>query len=73
MRGGVGRDNNYAEQGTNPSQSGFASYMIRYDTIVGYLTCSKKLTGSQLSLPHRTNKKLECETKKVKVCIITAL
>ena len=38
MRGGVGRDNNYAEQGTNPSQSGFASYMIRYDTIVGYLS-----------------------------------
>jgi len=24
--------------------------MIRYDS--GYLTCSKKLTGSQLSLPH---------------------
>jgi len=23
---------------------------IRYDS--GYLTCSKKLTGSQLSLPH---------------------
>jgi len=28
-----------------------------------YLTCSKKLTGSQLSLPHGTNKKLKCETK----------
>ena len=27
-----------------------------------YLTCSKKLTGSQLSLPHRINKKLRCET-----------
>ena len=29
---------------------------IRYDSV--YLTCSKKLTGSQLSLPHGTNKKL---------------
>jgi len=28
-----------------------------------YLTCSKKLTGSQLSLPHGTNKKLKCEPK----------
>jgi len=28
-----------------------------------YLTCSKKLTGSQLSLPHGINKKLKCETK----------
>jgi len=28
-----------------------------------YSTCSKKLTGSQLSPPHRTNKKLNCETK----------
>ena len=27
-----------------------------------YLTCSKKLTGSQLSPPHGTNKKLKCET-----------
>ena len=26
-------------------------------------TCSKKLTGSQLSPPHGTNKKLKCETK----------
>ena len=34
---------------------------IRYDSV--YLTCSKKLTGSQLSPPHRTNKKLKCETK----------
>ena len=31
---------------------------IRYDSV--YLTCSKKLTGSQLSLPHGTNKKLKC-------------
>jgi len=28
-------------------------YTIRYDS--GYLTCSKKLTGSQLSLPHGIN------------------
>ena len=34
---------------------------IRYDS--RYLTCSKKLTGSQLSLPHGTNKKLKYETK----------
>jgi len=34
---------------------------IRYDSV--YLTCSKKLTGRQLSPPHGTNKKLKCETK----------
>ena len=34
---------------------------IRYDSV--YLTSSRKLTGSQLSLPHGTNKKLKCETK----------
>ena len=34
---------------------------IRYDSV--YLTCSKKLTRSQLSPPHGTNKKLKCETK----------
>ena len=28
-----------------------------------YLTCSIKLTGSQLSPPHGTNKKLKCETE----------
>jgi len=28
-----------------------------------YLTCNKKLTGSQLSPPHGINKKLQCETK----------
>ena len=33
---------------------------IRYDSV--YLTCSKKLTGSQLSLPHGTNKKLKCKS-----------
>ena len=35
--------------------------MIRYDSVC--LTCSKKLTGSQLSLPHGTNKKIKCKTK----------
>ena len=34
---------------------------IRYDSV--YLTCSKKLTGSQLGPPHGTNKKLKSETK----------
>jgi len=34
---------------------------IRYDSV--YLTCSKTLMGSQVSPPHRTNKKLKCETK----------
>jgi len=43
-------------------------FTIRYDS--GYLTCSKKLTGSQLSLPHGTNKKLECETKNKMMSII---
>jgi len=43
---------------------------IRYDTIVGYLTCSKKLTGSQLSLPHGINRKLKCETKNKMVSVI---
>ena len=32
-------------------------YTIRYDTV--YLTCSKKLTCSQLSPPHRTNRKIK--------------
>jgi len=41
---------------------------IRYDS--GYLTCSKKLTGSQLSLPHGTNQKLECDTKNKMISII---
>jgi len=30
---------------------------IRYDSV--YLTCSKKPTGSQLSLPHGINKKIK--------------
>ena len=41
---------------------------IRYDSV--YLTCSKKLTGSQLSLPHGINKKLKCETKNKMVSVI---
>ena len=39
---------------------------IRYDTIRYpnvYLTCSKKLTDSQLSLPHGTNKKYNINNK----------
>jgi len=31
--------------------------MMQYDTV--YLTCSKKLTCSQLSLPHGTNRKIK--------------
>jgi len=49
------------------------AYTIRYDTIrydSVYLTCSKKLTGSQLSLPHGTNKKLKCETKNKMMSVI---
>ena len=43
--------------------------MIRYDSV--YLTCSKKLTGNQLSLPHEINKKkLKCETKNKMVSVI---
>ena len=41
---------------------------IRYDSV--YLTCSKKLTGSQLSLPHRTNNKLKRETKNKPMSVI---
>jgi len=43
-------------------------HTIRYDS--EYLTCSKKLTGSQLSLPHGTSKKLECETKNKMMSVI---
>ena len=43
-------------------------YTTRYDSV--YLTCSKKLTGSQLSLPHGINKKLKCETKNKMVSVI---
>ena len=41
---------------------------IRYDSVC--LTCSKKLTGSQLSLPHGINKKLKCKTKNKMVSMI---
>ena len=41
---------------------------IRYDSV--YLTCSKKLTGSQLSLQHGVNKKLKCETKNILMSVI---
>jgi len=44
---------------------------IRYDS--GYLTCSKKLTGSQLSLPHGINKKLKCETKNKMMSVIDSV
>jgi len=41
---------------------------IQYDSV--YLTCSKKLMGSQLSLPHKINKKLKCETKNKMMIVI---
>ena len=41
--------------------NGTHELLKRYDSV--YLTCSKKLMGSQLSLPHGTNKKLKCEPK----------
>jgi len=41
---------------------------IRYDSV--YLTCSKKLTGSQLSLPHGINKTLKCKTKNKMMSVI---
>ena len=44
-------------------------FTIRYDS--GYLTCSKKLTGSQLSLPHGINRKLKCETKNKMMSVIS--
>jgi len=41
---------------------------IRYDSV--YSMCSKKLTGSQLSLPHGINKKLKCKTKNKMLSVI---
>jgi len=35
----------------------FSESILRYDSV--YLTCSKKLTGSQLSLPHKINKNIQ--------------
>ena len=47
----------------------FARYdTIRYDS--EYLTCSKNLTGSQLSLPHGTTKQLKCKTKNKPMSVI---
>jgi len=45
----------------NDLERSLPRFTIRYDSV--YLTCSKKPTGSQLSPPHGTNKKLKCETK----------
>jgi len=45
----------------------------QYDYDSGYLTCSKKLTGSQLSLPHGINKqkiKCECEIGSVRAMLL---
>ena len=42
--------------------SNAVTIQTQYDSV--YLTCSKKLTGSQLSLPHGINKKLKCENLK---------
>jgi len=44
-------------------------HTIRYDSVV-YLTCSKKLTGSQLSLSHGINKTLKCKTKNKLMSVI---
>jgi len=43
----------------------YIQYQLRYDSV--YLTCSKKLTGSELSLPHGINRKIKCETHWVTV------
>ena len=42
--------------------------MILYNSV--YLTCSKKLTGSQLSLPHGMNKKLKWQTENKLMTVI---
>jgi len=44
-------------------------FYLRYDS--AYLTCSKKLTGSQLSLPHGINRKLKSETKNKMMSVIS--
>jgi len=52
---------------TDFHRGGFLVYCtyssVRYDS--GYLMCSKKLTDSQLSLPHGTNKNVK--EKKLKI------
>jgi len=56
---------------THCSRLRIHNYTIRYDSVYfKYLTCSKKLTGSQLSLPHEINKKLKCETKNKMMSVI---
>ena len=47
----------------------FRPLTLRYDS--GHLTCSKKLTGIQLSLPHGINRKLKCETKNKMMSVIS--
>jgi len=56
------------EGGEDEHDAGNITSDIRYDTV--YLTCSKKLTGSQLRPPHRTNKKLKSETKNKPITMI---
>ena len=51
-----------------PNPHRYVTNTIRYDS--WYLTCSKKLTGSQLSLPHGINRKLKCETKNNMMSVI---
>jgi len=54
-----------ASQQTKPRSCGLQdmdNIMIRYDTV--YLTCSKKLMNSQLSLPHRINKNVHQKQQK---------
>jgi len=55
-----------------PNQSAFVFSsclkLLRYNSV--YLTCSKKLTGSQLSLLHGIYQKLKCETKNKMMSVI---
>jgi len=51
-----------------PYHTALSFYTIRYDSV--YLTCSKKVMGSQLSLPHGINKKLKCVTKNKMMSVI---
>ena len=45
-------------------------FSIRYDTV--YLTCSKKLADSQLSLPHEMNKKCKKkDTKNIPMSVVS--
>ena len=49
----------------------YTLHTIRYDTV--YLTCSKKLTDSQLSLPHGMNKKCKRKTKNKLMSVISSV